>query len=255
MWRRLAQPFYSAYVAVTFVCSILLIFPLVLVLSFRDHYKNRKIIFGILKIWSQIWLTLIGMPLRRMGPLPPSRKFIVVANHISYLDGVVIFPSIPGYFRALGKKEVSSIPVVGLIYKQLVIMVDRSNSKSRSRSMRLMWRFLKHEGNILIFPEGTFNETGKPLKEFYDGAFRLAINTGVDILPIIFPDTVNRWHYSAWWKFWPGKNRAYYCAPVPVAGMSLEDLQKLKAHVFSEMQQKLETIRKNDELELQKKKK
>ena len=118
-------------------------------------------------------------------------------------------------------------------------MVDRNNIHSRARSLRLLWRVLHHEGHIIIFPEGTFNETGKPLKDFYDGAFRLAINTQVPILPIIFPDTQYRWHYSAWWKLWPGKNRAIYLTPVEVAGLTLDNLPALKQEVYSLMESEL----------------
>ena len=246
MFRRLLQPFYTIYVVITFVVTILAVFPIILLLSTRDDHRARKIIFGILRSWSGFWLTIIGMRLRPIGPIPAIGKYVVVANHISYLDGVVIFRSVPGYFRALGKKEISKIPIVGTIYKQMVIMVDRSSARSRSKSMRLMWRFLRHEGSILIFPEGTFNETGHTLKEFYDGAFRLAINTQTTILPILFPDTVHRWHYSAWWKLWPGKNRVFYSKPVVTQGMNLEDLPTLKAHVFSEMETDLKAIREKD---------
>lgn len=244
--RRILQPLFAVYVLATSVCTILVVLPFILILIAGNRYSTRKAIFNILKMWSSVWLTLVGMPVTRVRKMPPDRRFVVVSNHISYLDGIVILRALPGYFRVLGKKEFASIPVIGTIYKQIVILVDRSSPRSRSKSMRLMWRFLKHEGNILIFPEGTFNETGKPLKEFYDGAFRLAINTQTDILPIIFPDTVDRWHYSAWWKFWPGRNRVYYCDPVPVAGMDLQDLQNLKAHVFSVMQHKMEMIKKSD---------
>ncbi len=168
--------------------------------------------------------------------MPEGKKFVIVANHISYLDTLVIFPAIPAYFRPLGKKEITRIPVIGFIYKQVVILVDRSNAVSRSRSMRLMWRVLNKEGNIVIFPEGTFNETPAPLKDFYDGAFRLAITTQTDILPVIFPDTVNRWHYSGWWKLWPGKNRAIFLQPISVAGMELSELPHLKKNVYELME-------------------
>ena len=128
------------------------------------------------------------------------------------------------------------MPVMGFLYRQIVIMVDRGNETSRARSMRLMWRVLKRESDILIFPEGTFNETGKPLKEFYNGAFRLAIITQTPILPVIFPDTVDRWHYSAWWKIWPGRNRVVYLDPVPVHGMDIESLPALKQQVYEIME-------------------
>jgi 1-acyl-sn-glycerol-3-phosphate acyltransferase len=102
-----------------------------------------------------------------------------------------------------------------------------------------MWRSLKHEGDIVIFPEGTFNETGETLKEFYDGAFRLAINTQTPILPVVFPDTVHRWHYSGWWKLWPGRNRAVFLPEVPVEGMGLDQLPQLKATVYAAMEAEL----------------
>ena len=119
-------------------------------------------------------------------------------------------------------------------------MVDRSSHHSRVRSMRLMWRVLKKEADILIFPEGTFNETGKPLKTFYDGAFRLAVTTQTTILPVIFPDTEDRWHYSAWWKMWPGRNRAIYLEPIKVNGMTDTQIPELKERVYRVMEAALE---------------
>lgn len=236
MPRKILQPFYTAYVIITFAISILSAFPFFLIISIGNNVAARKMIYGIIRYWSVVWLWAIGMPVRIIGPRPPKQRYIVVANHISYLDTLIIFPAIPGYFRALGKKEISRIPIVGFIYKQIVIMVDRSSVHSRTRSMRLMWRVLHKEGNIIIFPEGTFNETTSTLKEFYDGAFRLAINTQTPILPMVFPDTVDRWHYSGWWKLWPGKNRVVYLEPVPVAGLKMADLPMLKQQVYAVME-------------------
>ncbi len=240
MFRKLLQPFYTAWVVSTFAISILTLFPFFILLSIGDNSNSRKAIFGLIKYWSQGWMLIIGMPVKRVGKRPAKGRYIVIANHISYLDTLVLFPAVPGYFRPLGKKEISKIPVVGFIYKQIVIMVDRSNVHSRARSLRLLWRVLHREGNIIIFPEGTFNETPEKLKEFYDGAFRLAINTEAKILPIVFPDTVHRWHYSGWWKFWPGINRAEYLEPVDAAGMKMESLPQLKQTVFSAMEAALE---------------
>ena len=81
--------------------------------------------------------------------------------------------------------------------------------------------------------------TGKPLKEFYDGAFRLAINTQTAVLPMVFPDTVRRWHYSSALGLKPGKNRVVYLEPVPTMGMTMEDLPTLKATVHRQMEEAL----------------
>jgi 1-acyl-sn-glycerol-3-phosphate acyltransferase len=234
--RKILQPFYTAYVIITFCGSVLLGFPFFALLSIVNTHMARRVIFGIVKYWAKGWLFVIGMPVKRVGELPRKGRFIIVANHISYLDTINIFTAIPGYFRVLGKKEISRVPIIGLIYKQLTILVDRNSPQSRSKSMRLLWRILKNVGNIVIFPEGTFNETEEPLKDFYNGAFRLAINTQTDILPMIFPDTVDRWHYSAWWKIWPGSNRVEFLAPVKVGELGIDNLEELKQHVYDAME-------------------
>ncbi len=237
--KKIAQPAFTLYVIISFVIGLTITFPFFLLLSLGNSIAARKAIYTIIRYWARIWLWVIGMPLRVSGPQPPDKRYIVVANHISYLDTVVLFPGLPHYFRALGKKEFSRVPVMGFLYRQVAIMVNRSSPESRSKSMRLMWRVLKHEGDILIFPEGTFNETGKPLKDFYNGAFRLAISTQTPILPVIFPDTVHRWHYSGWWKLWPGVNRAIYLEPIPVAGMTMNNLTQLKQTVYDAMESEL----------------
>jgi len=239
MIKKFLQPFYTAYVVVTFLISFFIALPFFFVISIGNNKKARRAIWFIIHYWSKGWLWIIGMPLRVSGPKPVEDRYVVVANHISYLDTVVIFPAVPGYFRALGKIEMAKIPLFGFLYKQIVLLVDRSSAHSRSRSMRLMWRALRYESSVLVFPEGTFNETEEPLKDFYDGAFRLAINAQRPILPIIFPDTVNRWHYCAWWKFSPGVNRAVYLPIVETAGMVHEDIGKLKKHVYELMEEEL----------------
>ncbi|MBZ0099855.1 MAG: 1-acyl-sn-glycerol-3-phosphate acyltransferase, partial [Taibaiella sp.] len=128
-------------------------------------------------------------------------------------------------------------------YKQIAILVDRTSTESRAKSMRLMWRALKHECNIAVFPEGTFNESGRPLKEFYDGAFRLAINTQTPVLPMVFPDTVYRWPYNTAMGLKPGRNRVIYLEPVPTAGMTMNELPALKGTVHKRMEEALAQYR------------
>src|SRR6185437_15594532 len=239
MARKVLQPFYTAYVVVTFLICLFLAFPYFLIASIGNNPASRKRIWKFIHYWAKGWLWLIGMPVKIMGTKPPEGKYVIVSNHISYIDTIVIFPAIPSYFRALGKKEMSKIPLLGFIYKRILVMVDRSSQHSRSRSMRLMWRAIKNECSIAIFPEGTFNETANPLKDFYDGAFRLAINTQTPIFPILLLDTVHRWHYSHWWKLWPGKNRIVYLDPIDVTGTAIKDLPSLKKKVYDIMEEGL----------------
>lgn len=237
--RRIAQPFYTAFVVITFVASLLITFPFFFVLGLINNPSSRQVLYRFIKSWSVFWLWLIGMPLKVSGVVPEKKRYIVVANHISYLDTVVLFPSLPAYFRALGKSEIARIPVLGMIYRQLVVMVDRSSAESRTQSMRTMHRVIETECDIMIFPEGTFNETGDVLKSFYNGAFRLAVATQTDILPVVYPDTIHRWHYSAWWKLSPGVNRAIILEPVSVSGKTTDDIPYLKDIVAKKMTEEL----------------
>lgn len=238
--KKVLQPFYTVFVLLTFLLSLIIASPFLFLIGSRNHATARETIWYIVRYWAIGWLTLIGMRLRISGPKPENRKYVIVANHVSYLDTIVIYAAIPRYFRTLAKKEMAQIPVFGFVYKQVAILVDRSSAHSRSKSMRLMWRALKHECNIAVFPEGTFNETDAPLKSFYDGAFRLALTAQTPILPVIFPDTVHRWHYSAWWKIWPGRNRAIYLPAVEVEGLAMADLPRLKKKVYKMMEEALQ---------------
>jgi 1-acyl-sn-glycerol-3-phosphate acyltransferase len=230
MIRKILQPVYTAYIICIFVATLFIVLPFYLLLSIPRNKRARRWMWRLSKAWARIWLWLAGMPLRCTGKAPQGR-FVVVANHVSYLDPIVIFDVLPWQFRPLGKKEIAKAPVFGFIYAQMALLVDRSSTHSRAKSMRLMWRVLRHECSIFIYPEGTFNETEEPMAPFFDGAFRLAINTGTPILPMIFPDTKARWHYSHWWKIWPGRNRAVFLDLVPVSGLTMAELPQLREQV------------------------
>jgi 1-acyl-sn-glycerol-3-phosphate acyltransferase len=240
---RVLQPFYTLFVLLTFLVCLLLAFPVFFIVGIKDNTRARKIIWLVVHYWAKYWLRFIGMPISAKGTFPKDKKFVIIANHISYLDTINIYAAIPEYFRTLAKKEMAKIPVFGFVYKQLAILVDRSSNESRAKSMRLMWRQLRTECHISIFPEGGFNETTEPMIEFYDGAFRLAINSQTPLLPLLFPDTVHRWHFRGWWKLCPGRNRAVFLDPVPVAGLTLKDLPQLKERVRAIMGERLVELR------------
>ncbi|HRO41375.1 MAG TPA: lysophospholipid acyltransferase family protein [Flavipsychrobacter sp.] len=242
MIRIIFQPFYTLFVLATFVASLVIAFPVFLIIGTSDTPKARRIITAIVQYWARGWLFLIGMPIRVRGHFPKDKKFVIVANHVSYLDTVNIYAALPEYFRTLAKKEMVKIPVFGFVYKQLAILVDRSSAESRAKSMRLMWRQLRNECHIAVFPEGGFNETDEPMTAFYDGAFRLAINAQIPVLPLLFPDTVKRWHFSGWWKLWPGRNRAVFLHPVSVEGLTLKDVPELKEKVRQMMAEKMVSL-------------
>jgi 1-acyl-sn-glycerol-3-phosphate acyltransferase len=120
-----------------------------------------------------------------------------------------------------------------------VVTVDRSSAENRARSVRILKSVIKNGISIFIFPEGTFNETHQPVKDLYDGAFRIAIETQTPIKPVLFLDAYSRMHYHSIFSLNPGRSRSVFLAPIPVEGMTSKDLPALKQHVYNIMEQKL----------------
>lgn len=198
-------------------------------------------ILRVCRIWADVWLVLAGIfhRTRQEGVLVQGEAYIFIGNHLSYLDAVLALKSIRRPFRPLGKIELGRIPVFGFIYRKAVVTVDRSSPESRAASISLMKRILRRGVSVLVFPEGTFNETGEPLGPFYDGAFRIAIETGTPIVPILFPDVYDRMPYGRGLFLRPGCSRAIILPPIPTEGLGIEDLSMLRDRIHGIMSERL----------------
>ena len=110
----------------------------------------------------------------------------------------------------------------------MFVMVDRSSNESRIKSMERMKEVLKRGISILIFPEGTQNRSGKPLQPFYDGAFRIAIETQRPLLPMVIIGAGKLMPpRKAFVK--PGKINIKILPEIPTTGLKISDLPTLKA--------------------------
>jgi 1-acyl-sn-glycerol-3-phosphate acyltransferase len=113
-----------------------------------------------------------------------SKTYVLAANHESHLDVQGIFMSYPKYLRFIAKKELKYIPVVGWVIMSLgMLFVDRKNSEAAKASMKIAAEKVRDGVNIISFPEGTRSKTGE-LSPFKKGLFGLAINAGVDVIPV-----------------------------------------------------------------------
>ena len=191
--------------------------------------------------WARIWYGLIGVRHKEIyeAQHDKNKQYIFVGNHISYMDIPSFVRSIHQPVRALGKFEMVKFPVFGIIYRMAVVLVDRSSAEKRAKSVRALKAALHKGISIFIFPEGTFNETGKPLKEFYDGAFRIAIETQTPIKPLLFLDTQARLHYRGLFELIPGKSRTVFMPEICVSTYTMADVAKLKQQVFAIMEEGL----------------
>lgn len=237
---------YSIYALLTFMMVMLMVMPFVFLSLPFGRVKGGNLIYHLCKIWAGVWYFFLGVRHQEIHEIEheKSQQYIFIANHNSYMDipPVVLIAHNP--LRILGKFESSKIPIFGWIYREAVIMVDRSNPERRAQSVRDLKQAIADGLSIFIFPEGTFNESENPLKSFYDGAFRIAIETQTPIKPLLFIDTIERMHFSTVFSITPGKSRVVYLADIPVVGLTLDDLPDLKTRAYKQMEEGLRRYRK-----------
>jgi 1-acyl-sn-glycerol-3-phosphate acyltransferase len=197
------------------------------------------------KLWADVWLFLIGIYHQKIieQPLRKGVSYIFISNHNSYMDIPQILKAIPVAFRALGKAEAGTIPVFGWVYNSVVVTVLRSSAEGRAKSLQRLREVLNYGTSIYIAPEGTFNMSTEPLIPFFDGAFRLAIETQTPVKPMLFLDALDRMHWRNLFTLNPGKLRTVYLEEVSTEGYSIEDLPLFKEKIFRLMEEKLLTYR------------
>ncbi len=168
---------------------------------------------------------LIKIKVRRKHNLKKEGVYIFVSNHTSLLDVPFCAIVTPVTFRYLSKEELVKIPLFGYIIRKLYLSVNRKNDESRARSMENMKLSLREGISIYLFPEGTRNKTIEPLKNFYDGAFRLSKETGIPIVPMTI---LNSKKLLDGIKLKPGKMECIWNEPIyPEQEGSAESLKQL----------------------------
>lgn len=203
--------------------------------------KGGNFIYKVCRVWSATWYVTAGISHQEIyeAPHDTSKQYIFVGNHLSYLDIPPIVLAIKQPVRALGKYEMVKMPIFGWIYSTAVIKVDRWNPAHRSKSVRALKAAISRGISIFIYPEGYLNLTENPLKDFYNGAFRIAIETQTNIKPILVIDSLDRMHYGDVFTLTPGKNRVVYLDEISVQNLTLKDLESLKTTVFNYMDERL----------------
>ena len=234
--------FFSVYGFLTFIVIMFLLLPLFIYSFLLPTVRGGNLLYKICRFWADAFFLLLAIRHTNIyeEKHDVNRQYIFVSNHISYFDIPMMMKAIRHQnIRILGKSEMTKIPVFGFIYKKGAVLVNRESIIKRSESIRNLIWFIQRKISVFICPEGTFNTTGKPLKSFYDGAFRIAIETQKPIRPILFLDTYDRLNYKSIFSLNPGKCRAVYLSETLTDGLTLNDITALKEKVYRQMQNAL----------------
>ncbi len=237
--RKVLTALFLLYAALIFIALMLIVLPFVLLASaILPRDAGKRIILFLLRSWAWAFSLFSFFWIKTINKQHINRHIphIYVGNHGSYLDAVAVCLSIPQHFSPLGKVEMTKVPIFGLIYQRIVVMIDRSSKESREQSVASLKNDIAKGQSILIFPEGTMNKTAQVLTDFYDGAFRIAIETQTPLLPFIMVNNRKLLPRVNPLKARPGILTTVMLEAVAVKGLDIADLPLLKQKVFDQME-------------------
>jgi 1-acyl-sn-glycerol-3-phosphate acyltransferase len=162
-------------------------------------------------------------------PANPRHPYVVVSNHESFVD-ILLISHLPWEMKWLSKVEILRIPVLGWdMWLAGDVPVERGTTRSAAKAMRRCREILAKRVPVIIFPEGTRSTTGEMLP-FKDGAFRLAIDAGVPILPLVVRGTRTALPKHGW-RFGRADAEVLVLEPIATEGLGPRDVESLKQRV------------------------
>lgn len=200
-----------------------------IVVSFRPGERGRCGCERVARAWSKKLLRLAGARVRVTGleHIPRGEPRIVVSNHQSWFDVWALAGKLPVALRFVAKKELARIPIFGRAWRRCGhISIDRADRAAAIESLERVSRQIHDEAlTIVMFPEGTRSPTGE-LQRFKKGAFVLAIQTGVPVVPLAISGSRDIMPKGSW-KIRPGEIEVRVGKPISVEGLEHEDRDAL----------------------------
>lgn len=229
LFRCLLMLLYRIWFYVLVSVPILVFFPVLLLLTTSERLYPQ--FFWVARnMWACPILYGMGLIPRftREEKLVRGKSYMLVANHTSMTDIMLMLRASKNPFVFVGKKELVKMPVFGFFYKRVCIMVDRDSARSRSGVYKRAQKRLEQGLSICIFPEGGVPEDPEVvLDTFKDGAFNLALAHQIPVVPMTFLDSKTRFPFEIC-KGGPGKLRVHVHAFFDTAGKDLSGKTRLK---------------------------
>jgi 1-acyl-sn-glycerol-3-phosphate acyltransferase len=220
------------------VLAILLI-P-VLLFCYLTKVAKPIILISKWALWSGQRILGINLDASGIERIDRRKSYVFMANHLSLIDGPLLFMVIPQFVRVLLKKEAFRIPIIGQAMRQVdFVSVDRKGLKGGKKSIDRATRMIKEKGySFLIFPEGTRSRDGK-LQSFKRGGFFLAVNSQVPIFPVSIKGSCVLLPKGSFFAK-KGKVGVIFHSPVSVQGFDRNNLSQLMGKVRSVIQSGLD---------------
>lgn len=218
---------FALWAMITFIITFLIFYIPSMTTWLIPEPAGQRVFINIARLWMRIWLPIAGCSIRIKGKenFKKGETYVVTCNHNSFMDIPLSCPFIPGPNKTIAKKSFTRVPLFGFYYMKGSVIVDRNNEKSRKESVQKMKKVIANHMHMSIYPEGTRNRTSEPLKKFYDGAFRLSVDTGASVIPAVIFNTKRVLPPGKGFYFWPGRIEMHFLAPVSSTGLTVTELR------------------------------
>ena len=208
--------------------------PFLLVLTAKESYYPT--FWKMIRIWSKVLIFGMGFRLKIQNDqvIESDKSYMFCPNHTSLMDPFVLVVLSKNPIVFVGKKEFVKIPIFGFFYKKVVIMVDRSDVKSRKKVFELAKKKLQNGVSMAIFPEGLVPTENIVLAPFKKGAFSLAIEFEMPIVPQVYYDCKRLFSWD-FFKGGPGVFRIHQHKFIETKDLEKKDVEGLKQQTFNLM--------------------
>ncbi len=207
--KKIGYTLYRIWFYILVTLPIIVFFPFLLLATLSEKWYPQ-FFWMARNLWATPILYGMGCPpeIEREQKMERQKSYMLVANHTSMLDIMLMLYISENPFVFVGKKELVKIPLFGFFYKRVCILVDREDTKSRTGVYRRAQKRLNQGLSICIFPEGGVpdNETVL-LDTFKDGAFKMAVAHAIPVVPVTFYDNKKRFSFT-FFSGGPGRVRA-----------------------------------------------
>ena len=213
---------------VCFTITFLLIFLPSMASYLMKEPRGQVYFIKVSRFWMNCWLFLVGCPVKVTGKehFINGAAYVVVFNHNAFLDVPLSAPYVPGANKTIAKASFAKIPLFGWFYSKGSILVDRNSERSRVKSFEAMKKVLVSGMHMCIYPEGTRNRTTEPIKQFYDGAFRLAVATKKDIMPCVILGTKKAMPINKSFYLLPTRLQMHFLPSISAENISVKELKE-----------------------------
>lgn len=214
------------------IVSVFVMVPFLLVLLSDEKYYNT--FWKMMRAWSFYLIYGMGFRLKidKKEKTDPKKSYMFIANHASLLDPWIMIAMNKNPLLFVGKKELVKLPIFGFFYKKAVVMVDRSNPKSRKEVYARIKKRLESGLSIAIFPEGLVPTENVVLAPFTNGAFSLAIEYQMPIVTQVYYDAKRLFSWD-FFKGRPGVLRVKQLEFTETKGLTDDDRTPLKEAHFN----------------------